>query len=122
MLGRKEIGEMTTYKKQKEKGFSAIVALISFASFVLPGVALGVSDGDNMAVFDGSGSAVQRASPLGFGGVEVRVEQSSPPPTVESEKPAKTRRYVQPHWVDGGYGVEILVPGYSIGSENETRR
>jgi len=97
--------------------------MISLASLVLPGVALGVSDGNNTAVFDGSSSAVQRAGALGFGGVEieVRVEQSSPTSTAEPEKPATARRYVQPHWVDGGYGVEILAPGNWTGNENETR-
>ena len=120
MLGREEISEMRTYKKQKKKGFAAIVALISLASLVLPGVALGVSDGSNTAVF-------QQIDFRGFsgldgsGGVGVTVKQSSPP-TAEPEKPAKPRWHVQPHWVNGGYGVEILKPGYWTGTENETRR
>src|SRR5262249_2329135 len=58
MLGREEISELTTYKKQKKKGFAAIVALISLASLVLPCVALGGSDRNNMAVFGGSNSPV----------------------------------------------------------------
>jgi len=126
MLGREEISELTTYKKQKKKGFAAIVALISLASLVLPCVALGGSDRNNMAVFGGSNSAgFHRRGFFGEDesvGVEVTVKQSSPPPTAEPEKPAKTRRYVQPKWVDGGYGVEILEPGYWTGTENETRR
>ena len=69
------------------------MAVISLASLVLPGVALGVSDGNNTAVFrqiDFCGfSALD-----GFGGVGVTVKQSSPPPTAEPEKPAKTRWYV----------------------------
>ena len=109
MLGREEVSEMTTYKKQKKKGFAAIVALISLAGLVLPGVAFGVysiyGNGEDQSV-----------------GVEVTVKQSSPPPTAEPEKPAKTRRYVQPQWVDGGYGVEILKPGSWTGTENDTRR
>ena len=97
------------------------MAVISLASLVLPGVALGVSDGNNTAVF-------QQLDFRGFsgldgsGGVGVTVKQSSLPPTAEPEKPAKTRRYVQPRWVDGGYGVEILKPGSWTGTENETRR
>jgi hypothetical protein len=102
------------------------VALISLASLVLPGVALGVSDGNNGAVFGGSSSAgFYRRGFFGEDesvGVEVTVKQSSPPPTAEPEKPAKTRRYVQPQWVNGGYRVEILEPGYWTGTENETRR
>jgi len=123
MLGREEISEMRTYKKQKKKGFAAIVALISLASLVLPGVALGV-DPSYGNVFGTSGFDDQ-TRPHGEDesvGVEVTVKQSSPPPTAEPEKPAKTRRYVQPHWVDGGYGVEILEPGSWTGTENETRR
>ena len=108
---------MTTYKKQKKKGFAAIVALISLASLVLPGVALGVDPTYGNNVFD------RRFLPSGqTNRFEVTVKQSSPPPTAEPEKPAKTRRYVQPHWVDGGYGVEILEPGSWTGTENETRR
>lgn len=126
MLGREEISEMRTYKKQKKKGFAAIVALISLASLVLPGVALGVDPSYGNNVFDTSSSG-GFYHPDFFGedepvGVEVTVKQSSPPPTAEPEKPAKTRRYVQPHWVDGGYGVEILEPGSWTGTENETRR
>ena len=104
---------MKTYKKQKKKGFAAIVALISLAGLVLPGVALGYpSDGNGFST-SGEDESV---------GVEITVKQSSPPPTAEPEKPAKTRWYVQPHWVDGGYGVEILKPGSWTGTENETRR
>ena len=104
---------MTTYKEQKKKVFAAIVLLIFFASFVLPGGALGL-DLDNP--YDEDGFAV-----------EVKVVQSSPVPTAQPEKPAKVRNYgqliyVQPHWVNGGYGVEILQPGYWTGTENEARR
>lgn len=55
-----------------------------------------------------------------FGGVEVTLEQSQSVPSMEPEKPDKKRTYVQPHWVDGGYGVEILEPGHWI--DAETRR
>jgi len=53
----------------------------------------------------------------GFGGVEVTVEQSQSAPNMEPEKPDKKRTYVQPHWVDGGHGVEILEPGHWIDTE-----
>lgn len=113
MLGREEISEMRTYKKRKMKGFAAIVALISLASLVLPGVALGISDESVSDTLGSAGIHRDFSDEDGFGvGVEITVKQSSPPPTAEPEKPAKTRWYVQPHWVDGGYGVEILKPGY----------
>jgi len=37
------------------------------------------------------------------------LQQSQPAPTAE---PAENRIYVQPRWVDGGYGVQVLEPGY----------
>ena len=33
-------------------------------------------------------------------------------PTAQSSGPAENRIYVQPRWVDGGYGVQVLQPGY----------
>jgi hypothetical protein len=30
----------------------------------------------------------------------------------ESREPATNRIYVQPRWVDGGYGVQVSAPGY----------
>jgi hypothetical protein len=57
-----------------------------------------------------------------FDGLEVTVEQSQPVPTIEPEEPAKKRTYIQPHWVDGGYGVEVLAPGYWTDTEKEPGR
>ena len=37
------------------------------------------------------------------------IQQFQPAPITE---PATDRIYVQPHWVDGGYGVQVLQPGY----------
>jgi hypothetical protein len=53
----------------------------------------------------------------GFGGGEVTVEQSQSTPSEEPEKPDKKRIYVQPHWVDGGNGVQILEPGHWVDTE-----
>jgi hypothetical protein len=39
----------------------------------------------------------------------VIIQQFQPAPITE---PATNRIYVQPRWVDGGYGVEVLQPGY----------
>ena len=44
--------------------------------------------------------------------VEIFVQQFQPAPAVEPSEPAKKRIYVEPRWVDGGYGVEVLQPGY----------
>ena len=40
------------------------------------------------------------------------IQQSQPVPTAEPREPAENRIYVQPRWVDGGYGVQVLEPGY----------
>jgi hypothetical protein len=50
---------------------------------------------------------------LGDQGDQVIIIQQSPPaPTAEPSKPVENRVYVQPRWVDGGYGVQVLQPGY----------
>lgn len=44
----------------------------------------------------------------------VILQQVQPVPTfesIESREPATKRVYVQPRWVDGGYGVLLSVPG-----------
>ena len=40
------------------------------------------------------------------------IQQSPPAPTAKPSEPAENRIYVQPRWVDGGYGVQVLEPGY----------
>jgi hypothetical protein len=40
------------------------------------------------------------------------IQQFQPAPTAEPSKPAENRIYVQPRWMDGGYGVQVLEPGY----------
>jgi hypothetical protein len=74
------------------------------------------------------GSRIQRHlffprsfAPFGFVGVDgfdgdqvIIIQQftSAPTPTTEASGPAENRIYVPPQWVDGGYGVQILRPGY----------
>jgi hypothetical protein len=40
------------------------------------------------------------------------IQQFQPAPTAEHSKPAENRIYIHPRWVDGGYGVQVLEPGY----------
>ena len=40
------------------------------------------------------------------------IQPSQPAPTAEPREPAENRIYVPPRWVDGGYGVQVLEPGY----------
>jgi len=37
---------------------------------------------------------------------------AQPSESVQPSKPAENRIYVQPQWVDGGHGVQVLKPGY----------
>jgi hypothetical protein len=61
----------------------------------------GFFDGDGL--LDGDGFDDQQV---------VITQQSSSAPTTEASAPPENRVYVQPHWVDGGYGVQVLQPGY----------
>jgi hypothetical protein len=53
---------------------------------------------------------------VGVGGLSeqpvIIIQQFQPAPVTEPREPATNRVYVQPRWVDGGYGVEVLQPGY----------
>jgi hypothetical protein len=49
------------------------------------------------------------------------IQQVQSVPSTEPE-PAENRIYVPPHWVDGGYGVQVLQPSYWIDTEKESRR
>jgi hypothetical protein len=40
------------------------------------------------------------------------IQQFQPAPSLEPTEPAKNKIYVRPRWVDGGFGVEVLEPGY----------
>jgi hypothetical protein len=68
--------------------------------------------------FDRSGFQSRLGSGLGFigghvvdAGDVVIIQLPSSPPN-PSREPAQTGTYVDPQWVDGGHGVEILRPGY----------
>jgi hypothetical protein len=50
---------------------------------------------------------------LGLGGDQVIIiQQFQPAVATEPKETATNRIYVQPRWVDGGYGVQVLQPGY----------
>ena len=40
------------------------------------------------------------------------IQQFQSPAATEPREPITNRIYVQPRWVDGGYGVQVLEPGY----------
>jgi hypothetical protein len=54
---------------------------------------------------------------VGGGGVygeqpAIIIQQFQPPTAAQAREAAANRIYVQPRWVDGGYGVQVLQPGY----------
>ena len=127
---------MTIYNKHKNGRILSIFTLISFAILALPCVALAAGRaGGNMAGVGVSRSAAHQTHFRGFrrgffvgdgffdgdGRVSVTVDQQ-PATTIQPQQPAHNGRYVQPHWVDGGYGVQILEPGYWSDTKKETGR
>ena len=120
---------MEIVNRYKNKAIAAIFTLVSLASLAVPCTVLGANRaGDNMGGLRVSSPATEQTHSRvfphrgffaagGFPEVEATIEQSQPALPVESEKLSKTSRYVQPRWVDGGYGVEVSEPGYWTDSE-----
>jgi hypothetical protein len=78
--------------------------------------------------FDKSGFQSRVGAGFGFVGghvvdvgdiVIIQVPSSAPNP---SREPAQTGTYVDPQWVDGGHGVEILRPGYWSDAKQRVER
>jgi hypothetical protein len=130
----KEVTSMSNYTSHKIKGLLSMFALVTVATLAVPYTALGAGRGaGNSGAVGRSGSFRQQTFSHGFrhsrffdgdgfvgdgfDGGDVTVEQSQPAPTV-APVPVN-RRYVQPHWVDGGYGVEVLEPGYWVSTDKE---
>jgi hypothetical protein len=58
-----------------------------------------------------------------FGGDQIIIiQQFQPPVATEPREPAENKIYVQPQWVDGGYGVQVLKPGYWTASKQAAER
>jgi len=142
---------MSNYASHKKKGLLSMFALVTVATLAAPYTALGAgraggNSGAAVGVSRPSGQQTFSHGPVvgvsrpsgqqtfsrgfrhsrffggeGFGGMDVTAEQYQPAPTVAPDKPAN-RRYVQQRWVDGGYGVQVLEPGYWIDTEKESRR
>jgi len=99
---------MTTYNTRRKKGFRYLFALITVTTLAVPYVALGAgshgrhSFSHRSGFFDGDGPDDQEV---------IIVQPVQPAPSTEP-KPAENRIYVPPHWVDGGYGVQVLQPSY----------
>jgi hypothetical protein len=42
----------------------------------------------------------------------ITVEQPQTAAMIQPQQPVHKGRYVQPRWVDSGYGVQVSEPGY----------
>ncbi|MGB7950496.1 MAG: hypothetical protein WCH75_22660 [Candidatus Binatia bacterium] len=54
---------------------------------------------------------------VGGGGIDeqpvvIIIQQFQSAPPTQPGEPAQEKVYVQPRWVDGGHGVQVLEPGY----------
>jgi len=88
---------MTTHNMRIRGGFRWLCALVTFITLALPHLAFGGDDEP----------------------VEIIIQQSQSAPITEPTKPAQKGIYVQPHWVDGGYGVQVLEPGHWTDPEKQ---
>jgi hypothetical protein len=115
---------MMTYHTRRKKGFRCLFALVSVTTLAVSYVALGAGPAFRKS---GAFSSSSHGQPsfshpfhrFGFsdlGGLDdqqvVIIQQSQSAPTAEPSKPTENRIYVPPYWVDGGYGVQVLKPGY----------
>jgi hypothetical protein len=51
--------------------------------------------------------------PLSLSVIVIQPEAAAQPSEpAQASEPAENRIYVEPRWVDGGYGVQVLQPGY----------
>ena len=72
--------------------------------------------------------AAGRSYGFAFDPLAISVQQFQPEPTTQPSEPAQPNKpaekgiYVEPRWVDGGYGVEVLQPGYWADPKQATGR
>jgi hypothetical protein len=64
---------------------------------------------------------------VGVGGIDdeqpvIIIQQFQPAPVTEPRETATNRVYVQPRWVDGGHGVQVLQPGYWTDAKQAAER
>jgi hypothetical protein len=114
---------MTTYNTRRKKGFRCLFALVTVTTLAVSYVALGAGPAfRNSGTFRSSSHGqhsfshpFRRSGFFGADGFDdqdvTMIQQVQPVPSTEPE-PAENRIYVAPHWVDGGYGVQVLQPGY----------
>ena len=117
---------MTIYNTRRKKRFRCLFALVTVTILAVPYVVLGAGP-----AFRNSGTSSVSSSrrqhsfshPFhrfgffdgdGLDDQDVTIIQQVQPVPSTAPQPAENRIYVPPHWVDGGYGVQVLQPSYWI--------
>ena len=118
---------MVTYNTPRKKRFRCLFALVTVTTLAVPYVALGAgpafrnSGTPSVSSSHGQHSFSHPFHRFGFfdrDGLDDQdvtiIQQSQSAPTTKPSEPTENRIYVPPHWVDGGYGVQVLQPSYWI--------
>ena len=114
---------METHIRRREEGFRYLFVLVTVTILLVPYIALGAGPAFRSSGSSRLGSRGQHFVSHGFhrfgflGGdglddQDVTITQQAQPAPSTEPKPAENRIYVPPHWVDGGYGVQVLQPSY----------
>ena len=109
---------MTTYNTRRKNGFRCLFALVTVTTLAVPYLAFGAGQSfGRSGSFTASRMHRDRFGFFGGDGLDDQdvtiIQQVQPAPSTEPE-PTENRIYVPPHWVDGGYGVQVLLPSYWI--------
>ena len=117
---------MTTYNTRRKKCFRCLFALVTVTILVVPYLAFGA--GQSFGRSSSSSASRMHGRPSfshgfhrfgffdgdGLDDQDVTIIQQVQPAPSTAPEPAENRIYVPPHWVDGGYGVQVLQPSYWI--------
>jgi hypothetical protein len=115
---------MTTYNTRRKRTFRCLFALVTVTTLAVSYVALGAGPAfRNSGTFRSSSHGQHSFSHpfhrFGFfdrDGLDdqqvVIIQQPQSAPTTQPSEPSENRIYIPPRWVEGGYGVQVLKPGY----------
>jgi hypothetical protein len=114
---------MTTYNPRRKNGLRCLFVLVTVTTLAVSYVALGAgpafrNSGSFRSRSHGQHSVSHPFHRSGFFGGDglndqnvIIIQPVQAAPSIKPE-PTENRSYVPPHWVDGGYGVQVLQPSY----------